>query len=86
MADKKKFLEALRKTKSGKKIEGSLQSLVKKKLSKLPPLTLKAIGLAGLISGKIPLRYEKKLGKGGRLMLEGNPKKKSFGVFYKKSF
>ena len=86
MADKKKFLEALRKTKAGKNIEGSLKSLVKKKLSKFPPLTLKALGLAGLISGKIPIKYEKKLDKNTRLMLEGNPKKKSFGIYYKKSF
>tara|TARA_R100001086_G_scaffold248408_1_gene185321 strand:+ start:101 stop:361 length:261 start_codon:yes stop_codon:yes gene_type:complete len=86
MADKKKFLEALRKTKAGKKIEGSLKGSAKKTLSKLPPITLKALGLAGLISGKIPLRYEKKLDKNTRLMLEGNPKKKSFGIFYKKSF
>ena len=78
MENKKKFLEALSKTKAGKK--------VKKKIAKLPPLTLKALGLAGLISGKIPIKIEKKIDKDKQLMLEGDPKKKSIGLFFKKSF
>ena len=78
MENKKKFLEALSKTKAGKK--------VKKKIAKLPPLTLKALGLAGLISGKIPIKIEKKIDKDKQLVLEGNPKKKSIGLFFKKSF
>ena len=78
MENKKKFLEALSKTKAGKK--------VKKKIAKLPPLTLKALGLAGLISGKIPIKIEKKIDKDEQLVLEGNPKKKSIGLFFKKSF
>ena len=52
----------------------------------MPPLTLKALGLAGLISGKIPIKIEKKIDKDKQLMLEGNPKKKSIGLFFKKSF
>ena len=47
------------KTKKGKKAQEHL----KKKLSKMPPLTLKALGLAGLISGKIPIKIEKKIDK-----------------------
>ena len=82
MESKKKFLEALAKTKPGKKIEEK----VKKKISKLPPITLKALGLAGLISGRIPIKIEKKIDKDSKLMLEGNPKKKSIGLFFKKSF
>ena len=82
MENKKKFLEALYKTKAGKKIEKK----TKKEIAKLPPLTLKAIGLAGLISGKIPIKIEKKIDKDKQLMLEGNPKKKSIGLFFKKSF
>ena len=78
----KKFLEALLKTKSGEKAQKHL----KKKLSKMPPLTLKALGLAGLISGKIPIKIEKKIDKDKQLMLEGDPKKKSIGLFFKKSF
>ena len=78
MENKKKFLEALSKTKAGKN--------VKKKIAKLPPLTLKALGLAGLISGKIPIKIEKKIDKDEQLVLEGNPKKKSIGLFFKKSF
>ena len=82
MENKKKFLEALYKTKTGKKIEEK----TKKKLEKLPPLTLKALGLAGLISGKIPIKIEKKIDKDKQLMLEGDPKKKSIGLFFNKSF
>ena len=82
MENKKKFLEALMKTKKGKKAQEHL----KKKLSKIPPLTLKALGLAGLISGKIPIKIEKKIDKDKQLVLEGNPKKKSIGLFFKKSF
>ena len=82
MENKKKFLEALYKTKAGKKVGEK----VKKKIAKLPPLTLKAIGLAGLISGKIPIKIEKKIDKDKQLMFEGNPKKKSIGLFFKKSF
>ena len=78
MENKKKFLEALSKTKAGKK--------VKKKIAKLPPVTVKALGLAGLISGKIPIKIEKKIDKDEQLVLEGNPKKKSIGLFFKKSF
>ena len=82
MENKKKFLEALSKTKAGKKVGEK----VKKKIAKLPPLTLKALGLAGLISGKIPIKIEKKIDKDKQLVLEGNPKKKSIGLFFKKSF
>ena len=82
MESKKKFLEALAKTKPGKKIEEK----VKKKIAKLPPLTLKALGLAGLISGKIPIKIEKKIDKDSSIKIKGNPKKKSIGLFFNKSF
>ena len=82
MESKKKFLEALAKTKPGKKIEEK----VKKKIAKLPPLTLKALGLAGLISGKIPIKIEKKIDKDSSISVKGNPKKKSIGFFFNKSF
>ena len=70
------------KTKKGKKA----QEHIKKKISKMPPLTLKALGLAGLISGKIPIKIEKKIDKDSSVKIKGNPKKKSIGLWFTKSF
>jgi hypothetical protein len=80
--NKKTFFDALLKTKYGKNIKKKLT----KKAKKLP-LSLKALALgSGLVSGEIPIKLEKKVGKTGKFSLEANPKKKSIGLWYKKSF
>jgi len=80
--NKKTFFDALLKTRYGKNIKKKLT----KKAKKLP-LSLKALALgSNLVSGKAPIKVEKKVGKTGRVSLEANPKKKSFGLWYKKSF
>ena len=81
MENNKTFFDALLKTRYGENIKKKL----KKKAKKLP-LSLKALALgANLASGK-SMKVEKKVGKTGRVSLEANPKKKSFGVYFKKSF
>jgi len=75
------FFDALLKTRYGKNIKKKLT----KKAKKLP-LSLKALALgSNLASGK-SMKVEKKVGKTGKFSLEANPKKKSFGVYFKKSF
>ena len=58
---------------------------VKKKVKKLP-LSLKALGAAANFARDPTLKYEKKLDKDSSIMLKGNPKKKSIGLWFKKSF
>ena len=77
----KTFFNALLKTKYGDK----LKKKVKKKGKKLP-LSLKALGAAANFARDPTLKYEKKLDKDSSIMLKGNPKKKSIGLWYKKSF
>ena len=82
MADKSKFFNALLKTKYGDKLKKKA-----KKESKKIPLSLKALGAAALSKLKdSDIKYEKKIDKDSKIMLKGNPKKKSFGIFFKKSF
>ena len=82
MEDRNKtFFSALLKTKYGANIKKKL----KKKAKKLP-LSLKALGAAIKFSQDPTIKLEKKVGKSGKFMLEGNPKKKSIGLWYKKSF
>ena len=82
--DKSKFFDALLKTKYADKLKKKA-----KKKSKKMPLSLKALGMAGLAAQKIKkgdIEYKKKIDKDSKIMLKGNPKKKSFGIFFKKSF
>ena len=81
--DKSKFFDALLKTKYGDKIKKKV-----KKKSKKIPLSLKALGAAALLPKlkDSDIKYEKKIDKDSKIMLKGNPKKKSFGIFFKKSF
>ena len=83
MADKSKFFNALLKTKYGDKLKKKA-----KKESKKIPLSLKALGAAALLPKlkDSDIKYEKKIDKDSKIMLKGNPKKKSFGIFFKKSF
>ena len=81
MENKKTFYDALLKTKYGKNIKKKL-----KKKSKKLPLSLKALALGSSLASGKSMKVEKKVGKTGRVSLEANPKKKSFGVWYKKSF
>jgi hypothetical protein len=79
---KRTFYDALLKTKYGKVVKKK----VKKKLSKVP-LSLKMLGEAALVgSGEIPIELKKKLGKDSSIILKGNPRKKSIGLWYTKSF
>ena len=59
-----------------------------KKKAKKMPLSLKALGAAALLPKlkDSDIKYEKKIDKDSKIMLKGNPKKKSFGIFFKKSF
>ena len=81
--DKSKFFNALLKTKYGDKLKKKA-----KEKSKKIPLSLKALGAAALLPKlkDSDIKYEKKIDKDSKLMLKGNPKKKSFGIFFKKSF
>ena len=82
--DKKNFFNALLKTKYG----DDLKKKMKKKSKKIP-LTLKALGAAGLAAakkGNIDIKKNLYKGKNSELILKGNPKKKSIGLFFKKSF
>ena len=82
MEDRNKtFYDALLKTKYGDR----LKKKVKKKVKKLP-LSLKALGAAATFARDPTIKYEKKLDKDSRILLKGNPKKKSIGLWYKKSF
>ena len=81
MADKSKFYDALMKTRYG----DTLKKKAKKKGKKLP-LSLKALGAAATFARDPTIKYEKKLDKDSSITLKGNPKKKSIGLWYKKSF
>ena len=82
--DKKNFFNALLKTKYGKGLKKKAKEKAKK-----APLTLKALGMAGLAAAKkgdIDIKKNLYKGKDSGLILKGNPKKKSIGIFFKKSF
>ena len=82
--DKSKFFNALLKTKYGDKLKKKA-----KKKSKKIPLSLKALGMAGLAAQKIKkgdIEYKKKIDKDTSVKLKGNPKKKSIGLWFTKSF
>ena len=82
--DKSKFFDALLKTKYGDKIKKKA-----KKKSKKIPLSLKALGMAGLAAQKIKkgdIEYKKKIDKDSSVKIKGNPKKKSIGLWFTKSF
>ena len=82
--DKSKFFNALLKTKYGDKLKKKA-----KKKSKKMPLSLKALGMAGLAAQKIKkgdIEYKKKIDKDTSVKLKGNPKKKSIGLWFTKSF
>ena len=82
--DKKNFFNALLKTKYG----DDLKKKMKKKSKKIP-LTLKALGAAGLAAAKkgdIDIKKNLHKGKNSKIILKGNPKKKSIGLFFRKSF
>ena len=84
MENKKDFFKALMKTKYG----DSLKKKVKKKAKKIP-LSLKALGMAGMAAQKIKkgdIEYEKKIDKDSSFKIKGNPKKKSIGLWFTKSF
>ena len=82
--DKKNFFNALLKTKYGKGLKKKAKEKAKK-----APLTLKALGMAGLAAAKkgdIDIKKNLYKGKDSELILKANPKKKSIGIFFKKSF
>ncbi len=82
--DKSKFFNALLKTKYGDKLKKKA-----KKKSKKIPLSLKALGMAGLAAQKIKkgdIEYKKKIDKDTSVKVKGNPKKKSIGLWFTKSF
>ena len=84
MENKKDFFKALMKTKYG----DSLKKKVKKKAKKIP-LSLKALGMAALAGQKIKkgdIEYKKKIDKDSSVKIKGNPKKKSIGLWFTKSF
>jgi hypothetical protein len=82
--NKKDFFKALLKTKYG----DELKKKAKKKLKKVP-LTLKALGMAGMAAQKFKkgdIEYKKKIDKDSSIKIKGNPKKKSIGLWFTKSF
>ena len=82
--DKKSFYNALLKTKYGK----GLKKKAKEKVKKIP-LSLKALGAAAFAASKkgdMDIKKNLYKGKNSELILKGNPKKKSIGIFFKKSF
>jgi hypothetical protein len=81
--DKSKFFDALLKTKYGDKLKKKA-----KKKSKKIPLSLKALGAAALLPKlkDSDIKYEKKIDKDTSVKLKGNPKKKSIGLWFTKSF
>ena len=81
MADKSKFFDALMKTRYG----DTLKKKAKKKGKKLP-LSLKALGAAAKFAIDPTIKYKKKLDKDSSIVIKGNPKKKSIGLWFKKSF
>ena len=84
MDDKKNFFKALLKTKYGKNIKKKAKQKVKK-----IPLSLKALGAAAFAASKkgdMDIKKNLYKGKNRELILKGNPKKKSIGIFFKKSF
>ena len=84
MDDKKNFFKALLKTKYGKNIKKKAKQKVKK-----IPLSLKALGAAAFAASKkgdMDIKKNLYKGKNSELILKGNPKKKSIGIFFKKSF
>ena len=78
---KKTFFNALMKTKYGDK----LKEKVKKKVKKLP-LSLKALGMEAQNIKKGDIEYKKKIDKDSSIKIKGNPKKKSIGLWFIKSF
>ena len=84
MDDKKNFFKALLKTKYAKNIKKKAKQKVKK-----IPLSLKALGAAAFAASKkgdMDIKKNLYKGKNSELILKGNPKKKSIGIFFKKSF
>ena len=84
MDDKKNFFKALLKTKYGKGIKKKAKQKVKK-----IPLSLKALGAAAFAASKkgdMDIKKNLYKGKNSELILKGNPKKKSIGIFFRKSF
>ena len=84
MDDKKDFFKALLKTKYGKGIKKKAKQKVKK-----IPLSLKALGAAAFAASKkgdLDIKKNLYKGKNSEIILKGNPKKKSIGIFFKKSF
>ena len=84
MDDKKNFFKALLKTKYGKGIKKKAKQKVKK-----IPLSLKALGAAAFAASKkgdLDIKKNLYKGKNSEIILKGNPKKKSIGIFFKKSF
>jgi len=82
--NKSNFYNALLKTKYGKALKKKLKNKAKK-----VPLTLKAIGLAGMAAHKIKkgdIEYKKKIGKNSNIKIKANPKKKNIGLWFTKSF
>ena len=80
----KNFFNALMKTKYGDKIKKKA-----KKVGKKVPLTLKALGGAGLAYQALKkgdIKYKKKIDKDTSVKIKGNPKKKSIGLWFTKSF
>ena len=84
MDSKKNFFNALLKTKYADKLKKKA-----KKVEKKMPLTLKALGGAGLAYKKFKkgdIEYKKKIDKDSSVKIKGNPKKKSIGLWFTKSF
>jgi hypothetical protein len=82
--NKKNFFNALLKTKYGDKIKKKAKGKIKKL-----PLSLKALGMAGMAAQKIKkgdIEYKKKIDKDSSIKIKGNPKKKSIGLWFTKSF
>ena len=81
--DKSKFFNALLKTKYGDKLKKKA-----KEKSKKIPLSLKALGAAALLPKlkDSDIKYEKKIDKDTSVKVKGNPKKKSIGLWFTKSF
>ena len=82
--DKKSFYNALLKTKYGKGLKKKAGEKVKK-----IPLSLKALGAAAFAASKkgdMDIKKNLYKGKNSELILKGNPKKKSIGLWFTKSF
>jgi hypothetical protein len=82
--NKSKFFDALLKTKYGKNIKKKVKQKVKK-----APMSLKAFAAAtkaAMTKGDIDFKKDIYKGKKGKLQLKANPKKKSIGLWFTKSF